>query len=94
MFESAKAFNQPLDKWNVSNVTNMRLMFRDSEAFNQPLDKWNVSSVTNMVNMFCDSEAFTNQNLSSWDVGNVPSNKHDLFMHDSGGGNTEPNWNK
>ena len=44
-----------------------------------------------MMNMFLYAKAFTDQNLSSWDVSNA-SNKHDLFMHDSGGGNTEPKW--
>ena len=29
--------NQALDKWNVSNVTNMRWMFRNATSFNQPL---------------------------------------------------------
>ena len=40
--------NQALDKWNVSNVTNMRWMFGYTTSFNQPLNKWNVSNVTDM----------------------------------------------
>ena len=27
MFYGANSFNQPLDNWNVSNATNMRIMF-------------------------------------------------------------------
>jgi surface protein len=92
MFCDAKAFNQPLNNWNVSNVTDMYGLF--SDAFNQPLNKWDVSKVTNMSYMFNEAKAFTNQDLSSWNVGNVPSNKHNYFMDGSGGGNTEPNWNK
>jgi surface protein len=42
--------------------------------------------------MFKETSAFKNQDLSSWNVGNVPSDEHDEFMTDSGGGNTEPSW--
>ena len=38
MFENATSFNQPLNKWNVSNdVTYMRRMFDGADSFNQPL---------------------------------------------------------
>ena len=37
MFWGAESFNQPLNKWNVSNVTNMNYMFEDATSFNQPL---------------------------------------------------------
>ena len=33
----AEAFNQPLNKWDVSNVTNMKCMFKNATSFNQPL---------------------------------------------------------
>jgi surface protein len=92
MFSQAFAFNQPLNNWNVGNVTNMFAMFRFTKAFNQPLNNWNVSSVTDMRSMFYEAKAFTDQNLSSWDVGNVPSDKHKSFIYNTGGGNTEPNW--
>ncbi len=36
----ATQFNQPMNKWNVSNVTNMNGMFKSSRDFNQPLNKW------------------------------------------------------
>jgi surface protein len=45
-----------------------------------------------MEHMFYHAKAFKNHDLSSWDVGNVPSNKHDYFMDDTGGKNTEPKW--
>ena len=48
MFEEATSFNQPLNKWNVSNVKNMHGMFANASSFNQPLNNWNVSNVTNM----------------------------------------------
>ena len=38
MFDDAHIFNQPLNKWNVSNdVTYMRRMFDGADSFNQPL---------------------------------------------------------
>jgi len=33
----AESFNQPLNDWNVSNVTNMNFMFQNARSFNQPL---------------------------------------------------------
>ena len=47
MFDEATNFNQPLDKWDVSKVTNMSVMFYGATSFNQPLDNWDVSKVTN-----------------------------------------------
>jgi len=48
MFEGLKQFNLPLNKWDVSNVTDMSYMFRDARSFNQPLNDWNVSNVRRM----------------------------------------------
>ena len=67
MFYFATSFNQPLNNWNVSNVTNMFSMFRNTTSFNQPLNNWNVSNVTNMFSMFEDATNF-NQDISNWDV--------------------------
>ncbi|MEN9797556.1 MAG: hypothetical protein RL653_1252, partial [Pseudomonadota bacterium] len=85
MFLMAKAFNQPLDAWNTSNVTTLANMFTafglDTMPFNQPLDThevtvggqtyvaWNVGKVTDMSSMFGQS-AF-NQPLAHWDTRNV-----------------------
>ena len=52
MFCGARSFNQPLNKWNVSKVTDMSWMFENARSFNQPLNKWNVSNVTDMSEMF------------------------------------------
>jgi surface protein len=46
MFDYAKAFNQDIGNWNVSNVTDMRSMFKGAKAFNQDLNSWDVSKVT------------------------------------------------
>ena len=40
MFMGSLSFNQPLNNWDVSNVTNMWYMFLDATSFNQPLNKY------------------------------------------------------
>ena len=59
-------FNQPLNSWNVSNVTNMIGVFRGT-AFNQSIDSWDTSKVTSMKRMFY-GDSYFNQNLSNWDI--------------------------
>ena len=47
MFNYAKAFNQDISGWDVSNVTNMESMFSSfPSVFNQDIGRWDVSSVT------------------------------------------------
>ena len=49
LFANTKAFNQPLDSWDVSSVTGMNAMFySNTDAFNGDISDWDVSSVTNM----------------------------------------------
>jgi len=55
MFSYAKSFNQPLEKWDVSQVINMSNMFEGASEFNQPLEKWDVSKVTDMKDMFIET---------------------------------------
>jgi surface protein len=62
MFCEAKSFNQPLNDWDVSQVTNMQAMFQLAKAFNQPLDQWDIGKVVDKRNMFCFATAF-NQTL-------------------------------
>ena len=70
VFDRASSFNQPLNSWNVSTVTNMKNMFRNASSFNQKIDSWDVSSVIDMSFMFYQAEAF-NQPLFSWNVSSV-----------------------
>jgi surface protein len=63
MFGLAKNLNQPLDSWDVSNMTNM--MFYGAASFNQPLGSWDVSNVVDMTSMFSEATRF-GQNLCQW----------------------------
>jgi surface protein len=63
------SFNQPIDSWDVSSVTNMERMFFAAESFNQPIGSWDVSNVTNMEGMFGGTPF--NQPIGSWDVSSV-----------------------
>jgi surface protein len=64
------SFNQPLNNWDVSNVSIMAGMFFGLRSFNQPLNDWDVSNVTNMGILFMLASSF-NQPLNNWDVSNV-----------------------
>jgi surface protein len=88
MFYKAKAFNQPIGNWNVSNVTNMDAMFWEAKSFNQPIGDWDVSKVTNMTDMFNGAIVF-NQDIGDWDVSKVPI-MTDMF-NNSGYKHKEPN---
>ena len=43
MFYNCSNFNQPLDKWDTSNVINATGMFMNCRNFNQNINNWNVS---------------------------------------------------
>ncbi len=66
----ASSLNSSLDHWDVSNITNMSLMFASIDAFNQPLGTWDVSRVTDMGSMFYSTDTF-NQPIGTWDVSSV-----------------------
>ena len=92
-FFGAVAFNQPLDNWNTSKVTNMSQTFAGEYAkvttFNQPLDNWNTSNVTNMSNMF--SFSLFNQPIGSWNVARV-TNLSSMFSENSRFNQDLENW--
>jgi len=72
MFASDPSFNQPLDGWNTSGVTDMSFMFQNATAFNQPVDSWNVHRVSNMNGLFQFASSF-DQPLNAWDTSSVRS---------------------
>ena len=59
LFSNSHSFNQSLNDWDVSNVTNMKDMFEEANSFNQPLNNWNVSKVTDMCSMFSGATSLT-----------------------------------
>lgn len=67
MFLEAVDFNQPLDSFDVSQVTNMHGMFSGATAFNQDISNWDVGMVTNMRFMFENCVNF-DQDLGQWNV--------------------------
>ena len=75
IFCRAYRFNQPIDDWDVSSVTDMQQAFRQATAFNngevansgtRPLS-WDVSKVTGMPYMFDEASSF-NQYLGDWNA--------------------------
>lgn len=79
--DQARFFFDGIEKWDVSNVTDMSYMFCYAKNFNQNISCWNVSKVKNMRGMFQFASAF-NQDISSWDVSNV-ENMSSMF-YDAG----------
>ncbi len=76
MFRNAANFNEPIDHWNVSNITQMTDLFRGASNFNQPFNSWDVSNVVWGDFIF----AFTafNQPLDAWNISGV-SNMSTMF---------------
>ena len=89
MFFDNEVFNQPIDNWDVSNVTDMSNMF-EAAQFNQPIGNWDVSSVTNMYSMFSQYSAF-NQDIGNWDVSSVTNMRH-MFSSYSAFNQPIGNW--
>ncbi|WP_166922436.1 BspA family leucine-rich repeat surface protein [Flavobacterium poyangense] len=78
MFSLAQVFNQPLNDWNTSKVTNMTKMFNGCFAFNQPLNNWNTAAVTDMSWMFSNTSSF-NQSISNWNTAMVTNMQHMFY---------------
>jgi surface protein len=81
-FWQCNNFNQNINAWNTSNVTNMRDMFSvrgtiPVASYNQPLNNWDTSNVTDMQNMFREQADF-NQPLNNWDTSLV-TNMTNMF---------------
>ncbi|MCZ9885734.1 BspA family leucine-rich repeat surface protein [Brachyspira hyodysenteriae] len=79
-YESKRKDFEGIEDWDVSNVTNMDMMFAymgynalvrySNIDFDHDLSNWNVSKVKSMNNMFAYCSNF-DQPLDNWDVSNV-----------------------
>ena len=66
-FDRATAFNQSLERWDVSRVLAMDSMFDQAYSFNQPLGGWDTARVTSANSMFSEAHS-----LSVWSEINGP----------------------
>lgn len=77
-----------LDKWNTSNVTNMKRMFGyaavNASRVVLDISGWDVSNVTDMYRMFTEfgynASTFGLGDLSKWDVSNV-TDMYEMFIN-------------
>lgn len=70
IFFHAESFNQPIENWDVSQMTDMVNMFSEATSFDQPLANWDTSNVKRMDGMFNNAISF-NQPLNTWDTSQV-----------------------
>ena len=75
---------------NLSNVTNMSLMFFSASSANPDTSNWDVSSVTSMYYMFYNTSS-ANPDVSNWDVSSVTDMRFMFFAASSANPNTT-NW--
>ena len=79
-----------INKWDVSNVTNMHKLFKYN-MFNENINNWNVSNVTDMSYMFYFAPSF-NKDLNNWNVSNV-INMANMFDNAISFNQKINNWN-
>ena len=91
MFDGASSFNQNIDNWDVSHVTNMQQMFSNASSFNQSLRSWNVGNVENMKSMFSGAKKF-NSDISTWNTAKVKSMESTFASTDAFNGDLSK-WN-
>ncbi|MGB5980680.1 MAG: BspA family leucine-rich repeat surface protein [Nonlabens sp.] len=83
-------FNSNIDNWDVSNITDMSLMFFQAQDFNQSLNSWDVGSVQYFNSMFNHATAF-NGGISNWNLASA-SNLNNLFNNATSFDQDISNW--
>lgn len=93
---TALIFNDSINNWDVSSVTQYIQTFNGTPLFNQPLNNWDVSNAITFSNMFTNgaNSGIFNQPLNNWDTGNVSLFNNMflgqvLFNQDIGNWNTQ-----
>ena len=71
-------FNEDINNWDVSNVTDMNGMFAETKKFDQPLNHWDVSNVITMEHMFSRALTF-NHPVYDWNIPNL-KNVDNMFV--------------
>ena len=66
LFHDLDPHNIKIDRWDISNVTDMTYTFFGCSNFTGNLSNWNVRNVKNMNNMFFLCQNFTGKSLENW----------------------------
>lgn len=82
MFRGCRAFNQPVNDWNISGVVDIGDCFSHCSEFNQPVDRWDTSNVRHFSGVFIRCYKF-NRPLDRWDFGKATSALYFLYDAES-----------
>lgn len=74
IFGGCSKFNQNINWWDTSTITDMSFAFYNASHFNRTLF-WDTSAVTDMHYMFCGASAF-NTYIKDWDTSAVTDMKY------------------
>lgn len=94
MFQGTTVFNQTIDSWDMSRVTDISAMFSAASAFDQPLNSWDTSNITTMQQTFYNASNF-DKNIGAWNVSKVISFQGmfgSATAFNNGGSNDINNW--
>ena len=68
--EMASTYGYPINKWGVSNASDLSKIFHENDVFNEDISSWSTLNATNMAGMFSNATSF-NQDISSLDTSQV-----------------------